>query len=993
MVSPLARRTEAVIGSEAALAALRDAGERHFEGRLSGFRHVVMRSGGAAPGPLSARNAALVAAAAAAQRAALADPSPRRLHAWGLSQLLLGDYHGAVSSLRAAADQAETNAGYFSDLTAALLARAQALDQPEDLPLALEAAERARSLGDGPEIRYNRALALESLHLDHEAAGEWRTFLALAPDSAWHEEARSRLAALLEIPRAMHWSHGQPITERTAFRAREWMQYVGLPAWANAVLGNALIPQAQAAVVGAADALLNVTGDRIFEIIRNEVTQFEGARLRRLAAAHLRFTAGLTAVRALDAARMVALIDEACVAFREVGSRMRGACEAEAAHMRFQEGRLDVASAETARLLMTLKRDRLHLAQARVWWLRGRVLTLRQRVDDARGAYRRAREIAEATGEWVTAARMWSQESEVAYAAGNHDDYWRLRLAALDLTSQVQDATAALAAYASSAALLLRENRYLAAGVMAAAAAAPFGSPAPPGLQLPIIETNLVAAVQAADLDGARHWSQALEEQSHRFATDPRLASLRVNIDLARSRLAVARDDAPAAEALLTRALDQADDLTLLELQIRALTMRAEVRRQQGDSAAGWADVERATQLLGRRSEARRSNLRSAELAALRQVAARLTHSTPDPTWRHFAALDWANSSLTAGPELPQPGSDPPLVDSSVAIMMLVDDGQRLGAWILSAARLAFVPLIDTRASVIRLSHRLTLLAESEATGPAWSDTLTRLSHLLIDPIEELLVGVDHVIVVHDEATRGVPLAALLLADGRPVADRWTISRATSARAALASMPVTVQPRSVVAVADPIGGAQPQLPGARAEADAVVKLYPNVRGLFVGRDATVTRLAREIDETDVIHLATHAVANPSNPGRSYLQLAIEQGRDHGRWYLDEIGTERFSRHQIVVLAACRTAAGAFDRRDSAPTIAEAIVNAGAGWVFATLWNLSDHGSQTIFSRLHQHLAAGLPAPQALQQTVRELSTNPLLAPSVAAIEVFTNHRS
>lgn len=138
--------------------------ERYVEPRLSGgFRFGPLRPVARAETPLSGENLALMAAAAEARQAAESAPSAETLHAWGIAQVLMANFDGAVSTLERAAALGPT-ATITSDLAAALLARSAAAGDARDAERALVFAEQA--MKEAPtllEARFNRALALERL--------------------------------------------------------------------------------------------------------------------------------------------------------------------------------------------------------------------------------------------------------------------------------------------------------------------------------------------------------------------------------------------------------------------------------------------------------------------------------------------------------------------------------------------------------------------------------------------------------------------------------------------------------------------------------------------------------------------------------------------------------------------------------------------------------------------------------------------------------------
>jgi tetratricopeptide (TPR) repeat protein len=134
------------------------------------------------------------AAVEEARRLAERDPSVFNLHALGTAWILAGDYDQSIGALERAAVLDSDRATIQSDLAAAYLARAAALDRREDYARALAAAERAVRAEPGlREGRFNRALAVESLLLGPAVERAWREFLTLEPSGPWADEARAHI--------------------------------------------------------------------------------------------------------------------------------------------------------------------------------------------------------------------------------------------------------------------------------------------------------------------------------------------------------------------------------------------------------------------------------------------------------------------------------------------------------------------------------------------------------------------------------------------------------------------------------------------------------------------------------------------------------------------------------------------------------------------------------------------------------------------------------
>ncbi|PYQ29996.1 MAG: hypothetical protein DMF56_09730 [Acidobacteria bacterium] len=113
-------------------------------------------------------------------------------HARGIAALVLRKNIAAVVTLQKAVALAPQQAGYWSDLSAAHLAAAEKGDRAQ-VRAAVQAAERAVALDPLlPAAQFNRAVALQSLGRNTEAAQAYERYLMLDPASPWSAEARMR---------------------------------------------------------------------------------------------------------------------------------------------------------------------------------------------------------------------------------------------------------------------------------------------------------------------------------------------------------------------------------------------------------------------------------------------------------------------------------------------------------------------------------------------------------------------------------------------------------------------------------------------------------------------------------------------------------------------------------------------------------------------------------------------------------------------------------
>ena len=101
-----------------------------------------------------------------------------------------------------------------------------------------------------------------------------------------------------------------------------------------------------------------------------------------------------------------------------------------------------------------------------------------------------------------------------------------------------------------------------------------------------------------------------------------------------------------------------------------------------------------------------------------------------------------------------------------------------------------------------------------------------------------------------------------------------------------------------------------------------------------------------------------------DPARSRLLLAADAG-DSGALYLRDLPW-RDLRAALVVLAACRSAAGTVSRTEGALSLSRPFLAAGVPNVVGSLWDVDDEVSRTFFVAFHRSLLAGADPARALQ---------------------------
>ena len=167
---------------------------RTVEGRLTGgFTYAPMKRATRAGRTGGNEDFALLAAKGELEERAQAKPTAANRHAAAVAQLIAGDYETAIATLEAVVGEAP-QAAYYSDLSAAYLARGREWDRRDDLDKARAAAERAILMDPSlDEAYFNRALALDALGQAREAEAAYRRARERDPRSPWNAEITMRL--------------------------------------------------------------------------------------------------------------------------------------------------------------------------------------------------------------------------------------------------------------------------------------------------------------------------------------------------------------------------------------------------------------------------------------------------------------------------------------------------------------------------------------------------------------------------------------------------------------------------------------------------------------------------------------------------------------------------------------------------------------------------------------------------------------------------------
>jgi CHAT domain-containing protein len=345
------------------------------------------------------------------------------------------------------------------------------------------------------------------------------------------------------------------------------------------------------------------------------------------------------------------------------------------------------------------------------------------------------------------------------------------------------------------------------------------------------------------------------------------------------------------------------------------------------------------------------------------------------------------------------------------ALCLLVVDAQGVRAYVVkrvssTAVEAAADALIEHLAPKSRRAWRPN--CQIDAIAPlqgAVASTVSAedLAQLLFpQEIEHALAPYTKLIIVPHAMLAMVPFGALQLQGGKPyLIERFAITVApgltqVGIAAGLHRNPPKADPRiSSIVVGDPAYNdtcALEQLPGARYEAQEVAKAFGTKE--MIGEQATISGIHDQLrslkdGRLDVLHLATHAIADRTKSGSHGGFLALAGGDRLTVATLQQLG---FTGARLVVLSACQTGLGWIDEAGTIG-MARAFHLAGAHEVVMSHWDLPDTGVPELMIDFARRYAKGWPGASAatiLQQAVVAYrKANPNAPASVwAAYSVF-----
>jgi tetratricopeptide (TPR) repeat protein len=359
----------------------------------------------------------------------------------------------------------------------------------------------------------------------------------------------------------------------------------------------------------------------------------------------------------------------------------------------------------------------------------------------------------------------------------------------------------------------------------------------------------------------------------------------------------------------------------------------------------------------------------AADLAALRNVAARLDNALDSqaevsPLERERRRLESAvrqrvlhTPAAAAGQAAAFPAEE--LLDQlgETDLLELTDVDGQLHAVIVAGGRLHLVHVGPTQAATNALAHALFALRREGAGRGAHRLDLTeigrRLEQRLLGDSARLLGG-SSLVVVPTGKLHAVPWG--MLPSLRDRATAVSPSASTWLRARRAARP---EDNRVVLV----GG--PRLLTGDLEVRALAKRYPDPV-VLTDVDATADRVMAAMDGAWLVHMAAHGTFRDDSPLFSAIELADGP--------LTVYDLERLKQAPYhVVLSSCSSAVGLAVGADELLGLVSALIALGSAGVVASVVQVNDPATVPLMTALHDQLRAGADLASSLATARREVS--------------------
>jgi CHAT domain-containing protein len=158
----------------------------------------------------------------------------------------------------------------------------------------------------------------------------------------------------------------------------------------------------------------------------------------------------------------------------------------------------------------------------------------------------------------------------------------------------------------------------------------------------------------------------------------------------------------------------------------------------------------------------------------------------------------------------------------------------------------------------------------------------------------------------------------------------------------------------------------PPLPAAQNELEHLALRFEG--DFHIGQAANEQFFKANAHQYGIIHLAMHGLLNQKKPNRSSLAFAPDASKEAEDQLLEAWEITHLNLNaQLVVLSACETGYGRFQKGEGVLSLAHSFLYAGSPSLVVSLWQVNDQITAVILPQFYEHLSKGDNKAQALRQ--------------------------
>lgn len=315
------------------------------------------------------------------------------------------------------------------------------------------------------------------------------------------------------------------------------------------------------------------------------------------------------------------------------------------------------------------------------------------------------------------------------------------------------------------------------------------------------------------------------------------------------------------------------------------------------------------------------------------------------------------------------------LTEDEILCLALSRTGRRVE--IIPYEKKAFDSLVRTAAE---------MLSNPDSDAAALREKLAAISAALFEPVRNMALGAESLLILSDGPLSAIPFEALTLQR-----DSWEpIVRTTPVRMSPSLGLLTIERRKrriggILALGDPkyahdptVGGTAVSqlravaknadveayfgpLPETRSEVEAIGNLVGGATYLLEA-EATETNIKRQpLGRYRYLHFATHGILGNEVPGlmEPALVLAeetVDESERAGNGFLTASEVEKFRLGaELTVLSACKTGSGEYFSGEGVMGMSRAFLVAGSTSVLVSLWSVDSRATEALMVSFYRHL--------------------------------------